>query len=127
LARHPQHARSLAVYAPAKKADSFCSAHSLAETYAVLTRLPPAQRLSCAQALIFVEDIRKRVTIVPLRERDYFNTLASLAASDAPGGIVYDALLAQCALKINADVLYTLDAADFRRLGVEVAKRVRTP
>jgi hypothetical protein len=36
-------------------------------------------------------------------------------------------LLAQCALKVEAEIIYTWDARDFARLGKEIAKRVRTP
>jgi predicted nucleic acid-binding protein len=43
------------------------------------------------------------------------------------GGTIYEALLAKCALKANATIIYTWDVDQFRRLGSEVARRVRTP
>jgi hypothetical protein len=43
------------------------------------------------------------------------------------GGAIYDALLAHCALKAKADTIFTWNIDHFRRVGPEVAKRVRTP
>jgi len=40
---------------------------------------------------------------------------------------IYDALLAKCALKANATIIYTWDLDYFRLLGPEVARRIRTP
>jgi predicted nucleic acid-binding protein len=44
------------------------------------------------------------------------------------GGTVYDALLARCALKVRAEVLYTWNVKHFQQLGLEeIVKRIRTP
>jgi predicted nucleic acid-binding protein len=40
---------------------------------------------------------------------------------------VYDALIAQCALKAGAEVLLTWNVADFKRMGAAVARIVTTP
>ncbi len=127
LVQHPQHASSLTAYAQATKLNAFTSAHSLAETYATLTRLPGSQRMSCEEALLFLEDVRKRLTVVPLDVEDYIKTISSLAAAGISGGAIYDALLARCAIKSGAEILYTWDVADFRRVAPEIAKQVRTP
>ena len=79
------------------------------------------------QALFFLDEIRKRLTIVALDEQDYCSAMASAAAEGVVGGTIYDALLAQCALKVNAAIIYTWDLDHFRLLGAEVARRVRTP
>ncbi|MGH9415983.1 MAG: hypothetical protein ACRD01_05080 [Terriglobales bacterium] len=40
---------------------------------------------------------------------------------------MYDALIANCALKAGARLIYTWNRSDFQRLGPEVASRLRTP
>ena len=40
---------------------------------------------------------------------------------------MYDALIAACALKAEADVLYTWNIGHFLLLGDEVARKLRTP
>jgi predicted nucleic acid-binding protein len=127
LLQHPQHQPSLLAYAHARKTSSFCGAHSLAELYATLTRLPGSQRLSCEEASLFLQDVRKRLSVITLGEEDYVKTISSLVSAQIAGAAVYDALLARCALKSGAEVLYTWDVDDFRRLGPEIAKRVQRP
>ena len=79
------------------------------------------------QALLFLDEIRQRLTIIALGEEDYYSAIASAAAEGVAGGTIYDALLAKCALKGNATTIYTWDLDHFRLLGAEVARRVRTP
>ena len=124
---HVHHRPSQAAYLAADKNTSSCAAHSLAEVYAVLTRLPGKQRLTCDQALLFVDDIRERFTPIALDEAEYWSAITAAASEGVIGGTVYDALIARCALKGKATVLYTWNLDHFRRLGPEVAKRVRTP
>jgi predicted nucleic acid-binding protein len=40
---------------------------------------------------------------------------------------VYDALIAQCAVKAQADVLLTWNTRDFLRFGRDIAQLVKTP
>lgn len=127
LVQHPHHQPSLAVYLKAEKSNACCAAHSLAEMYATLTRLPGRQRMSCEQVLQLVDGIRKQLTTIVLDERDYISVIASAAAAGVLGGTVYDALLGYCALKAQAATIYTWNADHFLRLGPEVARRVRTP
>jgi predicted nucleic acid-binding protein len=79
------------------------------------------------QALLFVDNVRSRLHVVALDPLDYYESIKSAAAADIFGGTIYDMLLAQCALKVDAETIYTWDSHDFARLGQEVAKRVRTP
>jgi len=41
--------------------------------------------------------------------------------------MLYDALLARCARKAAAEVIYTWNVQHFRRLDPEVVKRIKTP
>jgi predicted nucleic acid-binding protein len=124
---HEHHDASLAVFRRFAKQEACCSAHSLAETYATLTGLPGRHRVAADQAMLFLETIRERLTLIPLTEEDYATTIDAAARARVVGGGVYDALIARCALKAKAEVLYTWNVSDFRRLGPEVAERVRTP
>lgn len=79
------------------------------------------------QVLLFLDDVRSRLTIVYLTEEDYFSTLSAAAGEGIIGGTIYDALIAKCALKSNCETIYTWNLADFSRMGAGVARRARTP
>ena len=79
------------------------------------------------QVLLFLDDVRERLTIIHLTEEDYYSTISTAAGESISGGTIYDALLARCALKSNCEIIYTWNIEDFRRLGLEIAKRTRTP
>jgi predicted nucleic acid-binding protein len=124
---HPRHEASLALFLRADKKHAFCAAHSLAEVYSTLTRLPGESRASAAEAILFLENMAERLTFIALDVAEYWTAIANCAALGVIGGTVYDALLAHCALKAKADIIYTWDLGHFHRLGSDVAKRVRTP
>ena len=83
--------------------------------------------MSCEQALLVVDDIKHRFTTIALDEDEYYSAITAAAAEDILGGTIYDALIAQCALKGNATVIYTWNLAHFRRISPEVARRAQTP
>jgi predicted nucleic acid-binding protein len=105
-----------------------CTAgHCLAEVYAVVTGMPGKDRASPDEALLFLNDVRERLGLITLSEPEYFKALEQAAAAGILGGTVYDALIAKCALKANAQVIYTWNVKHFNRLGENVAARVRQP
>jgi predicted nucleic acid-binding protein len=125
---HVHHDPSLAAISTATKKTAFCAAHTLAEVYSVMTRLPVRPRIAPSQALLFVESIRERLTTVALSEREYYEVIASASERGIAGGKVYDALILRCAEKARAEAIVTWNLADFRLLaGSELAKRIRTP
>jgi len=124
---HVHHEASLQAFAVAEKKNACCAAHSLAEVYSTLTRLPGKWRLSGEQVLLFLESIKGRCSIIVLDAEDYASAIETAAAMGIVGGTIYDALLAHCALKADAETILTWNIEDFRRLGPEVAKRIRTP
>lgn len=125
---HPHHESSFDVFVRCKKYDACCGMHSLAEVYGTLTGMRVAsRRASGDQALLFVSNIRERLTLVGLDEHEYFQALEMSAASGLVGGAIYDALLGQCALKAAAETLYTWNTKDFLRLPAAIAARVKTP
>ena len=68
---HQHHDASLALFVSCDQTSSCCGAHSLAEVFATLTRLPGKYRVSAEQALLFVGSIRDRLSIVALESEDY--------------------------------------------------------
>jgi predicted nucleic acid-binding protein len=55
---HEHHERSLKAFVDTDKKRDCCAAHSLAEVYSTMTRLPGRHRLSGEQVLLFLENIR---------------------------------------------------------------------
>lgn len=127
LEDHEHHEASLKALLKAGKNSGYCGAHSLAEIYAASTRLPGKHRLSGEQALLFLEDLTERLTMVALTAHEYYRAIQVAAAGGIVGGTIYDALLAHCALKAEADILYTWNVRHFQQFGQEIARRLRTP
>lgn len=127
LEDHQHHEASLKAFLKADKRLACCGAHSLAEVYATLTRLPGRHRLSGEQVLLFLENVRERLTLVALDAEEYFAAVRQAAAAGIVGGAVYDALLAHCALKVQAETIYTWNVKHFQQLAPEIVRRVRMP
>ncbi|MGH9744465.1 MAG: PIN domain-containing protein [Candidatus Acidiferrum sp.] len=127
LEAHEHHEPSLAAFLEANKGSAYCAAHSLAEFYSTFTRLPAALRLSGPQVLLFLENIRERLTIVDLTSAEYISALEAAAAHNIVGGAIYDLLLARAALKSGAEMLLTWNIKHFTRFGPDIASRVLTP
>ncbi len=99
---------------------SALAGHALAETYSVLTRLPPAVR---GEPLDVARALRSQFAAPLLLSAKTSARLPDvLAELDVSGGAVYDALVALAALEHDC-ALATLDlrAGDtYRALGVEL-------
>lgn len=127
LASHEHHQRSLAVFAGSDPKTACCAAHTLAELYATLTRIPGRQRIVSDQVLLFLDEVEKRLELVHLNAREYRLAINQAARYGVLGGTVYDALLGQCALKVGATRILTWNVAHFHLLGPEIAGKVQTP
>jgi predicted nucleic acid-binding protein len=127
LEDHEHHERSLNAFAGADKKRDYCAAHSLAEVYSTMTRLPGRHRLSGEQVLLFLENIRERLILIALTGDEYHATIKEAAEAGVIGGTIYDALIAHCALKAKVDAVYTWNTRHFEQFGPAVAKRLRTP
>ena len=125
LADHVHHPPSLEIFVRCKKAETFCAAHSMAELYATLTRLPGKHRVSGENAMLLLAQVRERLTPVALSGKEYYATLEQACAMGVAGGAVYDALIASCALRAKAEILYTWNVRHFEQLGI--VRRVQTP
>jgi predicted nucleic acid-binding protein len=124
---HVHHDRSFRLFAQADRRSAACAAHSLAEVYATVTRLPGRHRASGQQALTFLEMIEERFSFVTLDVAEYRGTIREAAVLGIMGGTLYDALVGACARKAKAEILYTWNVRHFEMLGIEVARRLRTP
>jgi predicted nucleic acid-binding protein len=105
----------------------YISAHSLAELYSVLTRLPEPLRVSPDEAQALIVDLSGYLEVVSLQAEDYQAAIAQMVALKLPGGGIFDALIAQAALKVKVNHLLTFNAKDFIRLSEEIALLVQIP
>jgi len=93
------------------------SSHTLAELYAVLTTLPVSPRITPDIAWRLIqEDILDIAEISALSAADYKTIIRKLKESGLSGGVIYDALICQAAVKAGAETLLTLNSGDFRRI-----------
>jgi predicted nucleic acid-binding protein len=126
-ANHQFHQPSIDLFLRFKRNEVCCGAHSLAEIYSSLTGRTSRDRVSGDEAMLFLGDVRQRLTIIHLDDRDYFTALEASAALGIAGGAIYETMLAHSALKAKAQAIYTWNAKDFTRLGPEIAGRVKVP
>ncbi len=100
------------------------AAPALIEAYAVLTRLPPPHRVSPRDALTLLDANFIVVgRTIALDGREYRALLRSAPDRAIVGGRVYDAVIAECALRGKADVLLTFNTrhfASFARPGLDI-------
>ena len=125
LGDHEHHVPSLNLFVRHGKQNTCCGAHSLAEVYSTLTRMPGA--VGRDAALLFLQDVARHVTVVSLNGAEYLDAIEQCAQAQLSGGTVYDALFGYCALKAKADHLYTWNAKHFPRLPMQVSRRVKRP
>ena len=111
------------------KDEGVIAAHSLAECYAVLTRLPGQFRHAPEQALLSIEEnILKFFTVTTLSAADYTTTLRDAAAGRIEGGTIYDALLLKSARKGNVQQIFTFNLKHFQAIApAEIAALLTVP
>jgi predicted nucleic acid-binding protein len=68
---HERHGASFQVFLRLTKDTGCTAAHCLAETYAVVTGMPGKDRASPDEALLFLSDVRERLTLIALDEGEY--------------------------------------------------------
>jgi predicted nucleic acid-binding protein len=127
---HPAHDRAVPWLRRAKSGQVkfIVAAHTVAELYAALTRLPTLPRISPAAALRLVEEnVISHAQIVALDAADDGALLRRWADLEVAGGAVYDGLIARAAEKIGADRLLTLNLKHFRRVWPEGASVLASP
>ena len=124
---HVHHMLSLKRFAAAEKKHSACGTHSLAEVYSVMSSMPVRPMIPSEQALLFIEEIRKRLTLISLSSEEYFTIIQSTASRGFTGGRIYDSLLLACAAKCQAQAVYTWNLKHYQALAPELAPRIQAP
>src|SRR5260370_41643537 len=124
---HIHHVPSLKRFAAAEKTLSACGIHSLAEVYAGMPALPVKPMIPPEQAVLFVEEVRNRLTLVSLSAEEYFTTIQDTATRGFTGGRIYDALLLACAAKYKAQAAYTWNLKHYQSLAPDLAPHIQTP
>lgn len=129
LPQHPSHVACLAQLQAAQSGqiEGYLSTHSLAEIYSVLTRMPSKPRMSPQDVRLLIEHQLQYLKAVSLEHTDYQVAIAQVSDLNLPGGGVFDALIAQAALKLEVDRLLTLNPKHFTRLSEAIALLVFVP
>jgi predicted nucleic acid-binding protein len=99
------------------------AAHSLVESYSVLTRLPPRHRLTPDTARYLLDYNFGTFEAVALDAAAYRALVRAAPERMIVGGRIYDALILACALAARADTLLTFNDRHFRPLagdGIEI-------
>ena len=120
VAAHEHHAQALPWMerAVAGEYRLVVAAHSLAECFATLTRLPHGMASSPAQATAVITGNimrRAKALIAALAADDYRDVLEDLGVRGIAGGIVYDALIVRAARQHRARIV-TFNHRHFVRL-----------
>jgi len=127
---HPHYNRAYPILEQAVKrsGDFFCAAHSLAEMYNITTKL---RVQPCVQPVAALKTIRDTILahfqVVTLNINDYHKVLAKCAEDGLVGGVIYDALILQCAETVNPDRIYTFNLRDFQRVSPGLASKIMAP
>jgi predicted nucleic acid-binding protein len=129
LPKHPVHLSCFTQLKAARtgRFHAYLSTHSLAELYSVLTRMPSQPRMSPSDAKILLSAYLSYVEPIALETSDYRAAITQMASLNLPGGGIFDALIAQAALKASVDRLLTLNLSHFTRLNPTIAQIAQVP
>ncbi len=112
----------------AKRVELVLAAHSIAETFSVMTRGPFRPAMTPDQVWNLIQaNILPFADIRTLTQSEYLETLARLAANGLGGGLVYDGLIAQVAEHAAVDLLLTFNTKHYIRLPSASVLRVESP
>lgn len=104
------------------------SVHSVAETYAALTRLPVRPRIHPAEAARMIADnIAPNFQMVPIARKEYLEALKTVAEGGWSGAKIYDALILGCAERSGAERIYTFNLSDFQQLAPNLKDQICSP
>ena len=123
---HEHHARTIAELERREGAgeELVLGAHSLAEAYAVLTRLPAPNRLRSEDAIALLEANWRETPVVQLTATEVWRALRRAQRRGVIGGQTCDMLIAACALKAGAKTIITWNERHFvkaaRKIDVEM-------
>ncbi|MXY53751.1 MAG: type II toxin-antitoxin system VapC family toxin [Gammaproteobacteria bacterium] len=124
---HEHHARTHAEVQRRNRAGQqlVLATHSLAEIYAVLTRLPPPRRMRGQDALTLIEGNWSDTPATHLTARETWDALRSAQLRNVRGGQMYDALIATAALKARSSAILTWNHRNFEPFAGDI--RIESP
>jgi predicted nucleic acid-binding protein len=115
---HPEHEHHQARIDAVVRHDTgevSCAAYSFAEVYAGLTGMPVKWRVGGDEAMLYLQSLRERLTLISLNDDEYIRAMAERAALGLSGGAIYDAIIGECGLKSGAVTIYTWNLKHFLR------------
>jgi predicted nucleic acid-binding protein len=127
---HPHHGPAFQALSrvAGKRDQGFMSSHSIAETYAALTRMPVRPRIHPTAAVrIITDNIVPNFQMVPIARKDYLEALKAVGDGGWSGARIYDALIVGCAARSGAERIYTFNLSDFQRLAPNLGDRICAP
>lgn len=127
---HSTHSRAAAILQRVKGGTDrgYVAAHTLAETFAVLTGMPAVPRVSPSMAFhLLSHDVLPFFVPIMLAPRDYVSTLEDLAFRGFSGGGTFDALLVTAARIVGPDRFYSFNAKDFLRFAPDWSDIIQEP
>jgi len=130
VSAHPKHGDCLPWLQKVKKSEitGIISAHSLLETYSVLTTLPLSPRINPSLAVNLIkENIISCFKIAEHKSGEYLKLLDDLALNELFGGASYDGLLLYAARKEKVDKILTLNLNDFIRAAPQLVRIISPP
>jgi predicted nucleic acid-binding protein len=92
--------------------------HSIAEAWAVLTRLP-GQPLPAALAERILERLVKQLLPIPLGAAVYRGAIGRCSERSLSSGAIFDAIHLIAAERIGASLFVTFNVSDFERLTLD--------
>lgn len=128
-AGHEHHARAKPWLAAVDRSslDGLITTHAIAETWATLSRLPIAPRLTPAQAFQVVARLDQAFSVVALDLDLYRGAIDRCAGRGFSSGSVFDALHLVAAEREKVDSLLTFNQRDFERLTVSSSPEILVP
>ena len=112
---HEHHARTHAEFQRRARAgeELVLAAHSLAEIYSVLTRLPPPRRIRGEDAWTLIEGNWSDTPAAHLTAQETWDAVRNAQRLGVRGGQMCDALIAAAALKAGASAILTWNRRNF--------------
>ena len=124
---HVHHEPSIKRLAEAETKLSACAIHTFAEVYATMTALPVKPSIPPEQVLLFIQEMRQRLSPISLEPEEYYDALQQASDRGLTSGRIYDALLLSCAAKSKAQTIYTWNLKHFHAIAPHLGPMIRTP
>lgn len=127
---HPHFPRAVVILEQLAKTkiQGAVAAHSLLESYAVMTSLPVKPRIHPTEARAILQtNVERYCKTIALTAPEYRRFVTGLSDAGIVGGAVYDALLLACAKRSACNRIYTFNVDHFRRLAPDLSEIIAAP